>query len=233
MNPLTYFQPLPDGTTTATLRRFEYIKQHVQRVNVLVIRVFEAESTLALRALLEATFTQASIHVYSYPLANPQFEMSIIQDGQESHVKRCNIDTSGDILQVPPLDESNRRQWRDVLQAYMSEPYLADVPTPETNGMFLEWLTTATTSLTKSVLMDDLIDAVYAMLTTKRNRSCDEGLVMQTTAIAGVTFVSHLKQRSDEQTSQVLAAVTLAFVRDLPVTILTKQSLNNLLWESE
>ena len=233
MNPLVLFQPLPQGTTSATLRRFYSIKEHIQLASEVTVRVFANESASALRTLLQTAVSQCVIHVYVYPIESSSVEVTLVQDGKESHLKTCNIEPASDILKLAPLEENQRRQWRDLLSAYREEPYLVDVPTPETNHLFHQWIAKTTTLSFKSILMDDLIDAVYTMLEAKTAHPFDEAYVMQTTAIAGVFFAGSLRQWSDTKRTEKLAAASLAFGPHLPLTAETITALEAFIWEQE
>ena len=232
MNPLNYFQPLPQGTTTATLRRFYAIQEHIQPVESITVRVFAVESASALRTLLQAVVATSTIQVYVYPIEHPSVEVTLVQDGHESHIKQCNIDPSSDILQLEQIDETSRRQWRDVITAYLQTPYLIDVATPETNHLFVDWVTKATNDSTKAFLMDDLIDAVQSLLQAKTNHPFEETYVAQTTAIAGVLFVGSLYQWDESFLAQKINAAKRAFGPYLPVTIETTAAINAFVWEN-
>ena len=211
MNLLSYFQPLPLGTSTATLRRFYSIKPHVQLNKELIVRVFAKESARALQELLQTAFSQQTVRVYVYPTTSALTEVSLLQEGNEWHLEKCNIEPSNDILQPSPLDEGTRRQCRTMIAAYLHEPYLMELPTPETNALLLRWIEVARAKSETSLLMDDIIDAVVSMLQAKQVHPYDEAYVMQTTAVAGVYFAGSILQQTAEHIASKVALARLAY----------------------
>lgn len=211
MNPIQYFQPLPTGTTTATLRRLYSIKPHIQTGNEVIVRVYATESASALQQLLERAFSQHTFRVFVYPVAVPEAEVTLVQAGTIVHLQRCNIEPTDDILKPTTLDEAARRQWRTVIASYLKEPYLIDLPTPETNALLLRWLDHANAMSTTSVLMDDIIDAIVSMIQAKQDHPYEEAYVKQTTAVAGVLFAGSMLQQSAIDIEHKVALARLAY----------------------
>ena len=211
MNLVSYFQPLPLGTTTATLRRFHSIKPHVQTNKDLIVRVFANESASALQQLLQTLLTQQTVRVYVYATSSALTEVSLLQEGTELHLERCKIEPSNDILKQPSLDETTRRQWRTMIAAYLNAPYLMELPTPETNALLLRWIEVARAKSATSLLMDDIIDAVLSMMQAKQVHPYDEAYVMQTTAVAGVYFAGSILQQTAEHIASKVALARLAY----------------------
>jgi len=190
---LDYFRPLPPGVTSATLRRARWVCSQPLDEGDVLVRVFAPEDPAALTALLSAHYPDCFIQVYVYPLHSHEQELLVVQSGQQFVLKKGVLGPPQETRSLPPLEEAERRSWRDVLQSYIREPYLIDVPSPETNHLFQGWLQRAEHRQTKPVLMDDLIDAVYQLVTIKHQAPVDEAHVVQTTALCAVAFAASLR----------------------------------------
>ena len=233
MNPITVFQPLPQGTTSSTLRRFVTIKPLIRPNQSVVVRVFAIESSSALQTLLTRDVADADVRVYVYPVESAEQEVTVLHQGKETHFKTCNIDESNDILSITAPDETARRQWRELLTSYTKEPYLIDLPVVETNNRLIQWFTVAHQRSPRVLLMDDVIDAVWRMLQAKTEHPFDEDYAVQTTAVAGVLFAGTVLQWSETLIQERIVAAKQAFVQGMPVTPVVLDAVDRFIWENQ
>ena len=226
-----YVRPLPEGTTTATLRRWRSILSVCGDPQTLVVRVYATESAAALQSLLSQALTDTEVRVYVYPVvAAGEVELRI--DHKEMIIQRCNIEGSGDILKPVSIDESSRRRWREVIQSLQQHPVILDVPTVESHALLYRWIQQAESRIGKSLLMDDLIDAVLAMLQVKVASAVDEALIVKTTIQAGVLFVETLRGTDPITLQSRLKMVDAMTAPGISMTAETLEAIDAVVWRT-
>ena len=231
MNVFDYVRPLPQGTTTATLRRVESILDHCNEPESLLVRVFGVDDANAMKVLLQQHFSETNVQVYVYPVTH-DVEVEMIADGTKVSIKKCKIERTGDILKPLQVDESSRRRWREVIQSLLSEPNIIDLPCVESHALLFRWLKEAGSRLDKPLLMDDYIDALLAMLQVKVASPVDESFVVRTTAQAGVMFVASLRGTDPVTLKHILSMTEAMFTQGMSLTPETLLALDNVIWSS-
>jgi hypothetical protein len=224
-----YVRPLPVGTTTATLRRWRFIESVCGHPQTLLVRVYAAESASALQVLLSQSLRDTDVRVFVYQVAS-DVEVELVIDHQPLTIKRCNIDATGDILKPVSLDESSRRRWREVIQSLQQEPVILDLPVVESHSLLYRWIQVAESRIGKPLLIDDLIDAVVAMLQVKIASPVDESLVVKTTIQAGVLFVETLRGTDPVSLKVRLDMVEAMIVPGMSLTTESLEAIDRLVW---
>jgi hypothetical protein len=224
-----YVRPLPVGTTTATLRRLRSIVSVCGHPQTLLVRVYATESAAALQTLLSQSLLETRVRVYAYPVAT-DVEVEMWMDNQRSTIQKCNIEGSGDILKPVAMEESSRRRWREVIQSLQENPVIIDVPAVESHSLLYRWMQVAESRMGKPMLMDDLIDAVLAMLQVKVASPVDEALIVKTTIQAGVMFVETLRGTDPVTLASRLDMVEAMTAPGMSVTPESLEAIDALVW---
>jgi len=231
MNVFDYVRPLPQGTTTATLRRVESIIDHCNDPKSMLVRVFGVDHAKAMQALLQQHFPNTMVQVFVYPVIHDD-EVEMIVDGTKVSIKKCKIERTGDILKRLQVDESSRRRWREVIQSLFEEPNIIDLPCVESHTLLFRWLKEAESRLNKPLLMDDFIDALVAMLQIKVASPIDEAFIVRTTAQAGVMFVASLRGTDPVTLKHILSMTEVMFTKGMSLTPETLLALDDVIWSS-
>jgi len=231
MNVFDYVRPLPQGTTTATLRRVESMIDHCNDPKSLLVRVFGVDDAKAMQVLLQQHFPNTMVQVFVYPVTH-DVEVEMIVDGTKVSIKKCKIERTGDILKPLQVEESSRRRWREVIQSLLTEPIIIDLPCVESHTLLFRWLKEAESRLDKPLLMDDFIDALLAMLQVKVASPLDEAFVVRTTAQAGVMFVASLRGTDPVTLKHLLSMIETMFTKGMSLTPETLVALDDAIWSS-
>ena len=231
MNVFDYVRPLPQGVTTATLRRVQSIIHQINEPQSLVVRVFGFEDAQAMQSLLLQHYPTSQVNVFVYPVIHDA-EVEMIVDGSKVSIKKCKIETTGDILKPVQVDESSRRRWREVIQSLLEEPVIIDLPTVESHSLLFRWLKEAETKVGKPLLLDDYIDALLAMLQVKVASPIDEDYIVRTTAQAGVMFVATLRGTDPVTLKRILSMTEAMFTKGMSLTPETLLALDDVIWST-